>query len=189
MSPDAPSIIQQIIAPATLIPACGLLLLSSTSRMNTLLARIRAFHAERLDVWQRDAKPATRDHAVRALRLEGLEHQTNRLLRRVRLLRANMLLLVVAIACNLLSVIGLALHNALGERMLTIYAASAGVFILGIVVMLAAMLASFFEILPIAETVRYEHDRVEALCAQPPPSDANAPPPPLTPDADEGAGL
>ncbi len=189
MSITAPSIIEQIIAPATLIPACGLLLLSSTARMNTLLARIRAFHAEALDVWRRDASPDTRDHAVRNLRLEGLDHQTNKLLRRVRLLRLNMLLLVVAIACNLLSVIGLAIHNAMGGSSLAVYALAAGVFILGIAVMLAAMVASFFEILPIAETVRYEHQRVRDLCAQPPPSAADAPPSSSSSSASEGTGL
>ena len=52
MLQNANSIIQQIIAPATMVPACGLLILSSTVRMNTALGRVRAFHTERLDVWK-----------------------------------------------------------------------------------------------------------------------------------------
>ena len=157
-----PQVIQQIVAPAVMIPACGLLLLSSTARMNTVLARIRAFHRERLDVWREETSEGTRHHQVRTLRLEGLEHQTHRLLHRAALLRVTMILLFVAIACNLLSVIGLALRFV--TDIPGLYEGAVGVFVVGIVLMLGAMGTSVLEVGRILETIRYEHGRVERLC-------------------------
>jgi len=163
MSGINPEIIQQILAPAAMIPACGLLLLSSTARMNTVLARIRAFHAERLDVWRSNAETGTRDDSVRSLRLEGLEHQTHQLLSRAALLRWTMLQLFGAVACNLLSIVGLALLY-LTNHQDAFYTASVMVFVTGIVLVLGSMATSALEVKRILETVRYEHARVECLC-------------------------
>lgn len=162
------TIIQQIVAPAAMIPACGLLLLSSTARMNTVLSRIRAFHHERLDVWKEDPQPGSRAGRVRELRLEGLEHQTHRLLRRAELLRASMLMLIVAVACNLLSVIGLAAGFVVEHVSTTLRDGAAAVFVAGVIAMVGAMVTSFLEVFRITETVTYEHKRVEALCAEGP---------------------
>lgn len=186
MTESDASIIQQIIAPATMIPACGLLLLSSTARMNTVLARIRAFHAERLSVWKSETVPGTRDDAVRELRLEGLEMQTRRLLRRAGLLRVTMLLLFAAVACNLLSLTGLALAMVLHEGREAALSVAGVLFIIGVLVMLGAMVSSFLEVFRITETVRYEHGRVRALCHADPPGDAG---PGLSPASGEGFGL
>lgn len=181
------SIIQQILAPAAMVPACGLLLLSSTARMNTVLGRIRTFHAERLDVWRSDAESGSRSDSVRALRLEGLEHQTHKLLHRAALLRITMLQLFGAVSCNLLSVIGLALLYLMDEPPM-VYNAAVIVFILGVLLFLGAMVTSGLEVKRILETVRYEHRRVEGLCAHdgPPPPRSEAP---RTRDTPEGMGL
>lgn len=187
MTASDASIIQQIIAPATMIPACGLLLLSSTARMNTVLARIRTFHAERLSVWKSVSSPGTRDEAVRALRLEGLELQTRRLLGRAGLLRVTMLLLFVAVACNLLSVIGLALALVFEEGRSVVQSLAVALFVGGVVIMLVAMITSFREVFRITETVRYEHARVEALCGSRAPDGDGVPE--LTGHAGEGFGL
>lgn len=181
-------VIRQIIAPATMIPACGLLLLSTTARMNTVLARIRAFHHERLDVWRLDAKPGSRDQQVRDLRLEGLEHQTHRLLSRAWLLRCTMLLLFVAVGCNLLAALGLAARLVVGEAAQWLETAPEVVFIVGIVLMGGAMVSSFLEVLRILETVWYEHRRVEQLCATTP-DDEGASAEIRPPEAIEGTGL
>lgn len=181
--------IQQIIAPATMIPACGLLLLSSTARTNTVLARIRAFHHERLDVWQLETTPGSRTDAVRELRLEGLEHQTHRLLGRARLLRITMLQLFVAITCNLLSMIGLALRFVIEDSSGLIHTLAVVVFIGGIVVMIGAMATSFLEVLRVTETVHYEHRRVEELCDLPTGMPASGGSNQMPPTSGEGMGL
>jgi hypothetical protein len=76
-----------------------------------------------------------------------------------------LLLLVVAVACNLLSVIGLAVRFVIEDASGTIHTGAVVVFIAGIVVMLGAMVTSFVEVKRITETVQYEHKRVEAICA------------------------
>ncbi|MEM7755307.1 MAG: DUF2721 domain-containing protein [Planctomycetota bacterium] len=192
MPVEDPGVIQQLVAPAVMIPACGLLLLSSTARMNTVLARVRAFHSERLDVWRSEHEAGTRHDRVRTLRLEGLQRQTDRLLVRASLLRATMVQLFCAVVCNLVTVIGLALRLVVSEEPTTVYVASVWVFMCGIVFMLGAMVTSVLEVKRILETVRYEHERVESLCGSEPPSDGNATQPPpgaLGRSMGEGMGL
>lgn len=178
-------VIQQLVAPAVMIPACGLLLLSSTARLNTVLARIRIFHKERLDVWCQDPDEASRSGRVRTLRLDGLEAQTHKLLGRARLLRITMLQLFGAITCNLLSVFGLALDYAVGESSLPFYTASVFVFLFGIGGMLGAMVTSVLEVRQITETVEFEHDRVEKLIAEDAPQGVTS----MSAHSGEGSGL
>ena len=184
MAGTDPGVIQQIVAPAVMIPACAMLLLSSTSRMNTVLSRMRTFHKERLDVWCLDPDPESKLARIKAVRLEGIEHQLHRLMARVNLIRAAMLLFVVSIVCNLLSVLGLA-ARAFFEEPGIIHPLSVGVFLLGIVILLAGAVFSFVEIARINETIRYEHDRMERLIDGKQPGDA----PDLTGHQGEGIAL
>ena len=169
MLQNANSIIQQIIAPATMVPACGLLILSSTVRMNTALGRVRAFHTERLEVWSSSTEPGSRHDAVRRLRLEGLAFQTQRLLRRCRLLQFTMLTLFVAVGCNLLSMIALAVHSAVPDAT-GLSVVATGLFVLGVLAFLVAVISSIAEVSKILETLGYEHRRVERLCETPAPA-------------------
>lgn len=189
MAETSAMLIQQMIPPATMIPASALLLLSSTARMNTVLARTRTFHAERLAAWREDAQPGSRAGRVRALRLEGLEHQTTRLIRRATLLRITMLLLFAAIACNLLSMIAIAGLLLAGPGQAWLEMAGGGVFVLGVVCMLAAMATSALEVLRIIETVRYEHDRVDRLCRQDPAAGEHAGDSASAPGGEQGEGM
>ena len=178
---------QQIVAPAVLIPACGLLLMSSTARLNTVLARIRSFHAERLEIWQRVPQPGTPAAAVRALRLEGLEFQAHRLLRRAALLRLSMIQLYLAIGSNLVSALGLLVLFVAPEReQASPLAALPGVaFAIGILLLLGATLTGLLEVTKILETVRYEHERVERLCNTEPCAESRK----IGPDPRRGEGM
>jgi len=184
---DAANVIQEIIAPAAMIPACGLILLSSTARMNTVLARIRAFHHEMLDIWCEEADDASRRGKIRALRIEGLDEQIHRLIRRAGLLRVTMLQLFGAIACNLLSVIGLATRFVIDDAD-RLYTGAVVLFILGVAGMLGAMLTSVLEVRAILVTVLFEHDRVEGLIRTDPPENRERPVGP-GPASGEGTGL
>jgi hypothetical protein len=167
MQPETTQVIQEVVAPAVMIPASALLLLSSTARMNVVLARIRTFHREQLDVWCQDPAEGSRHAAVRETRLEGLEHQVDRLLRRARLLRMTMLLLFGAITCNLPSVLALAAHYVLTDPQV-VYRLSVYLFLVGIALILVAMVTSVLEVGRILETLRYEHRRVARLMSNPP---------------------
>jgi len=177
-------VFQQIVAPAVLIPACGFLLMSSTARMNTVLARVRAFHAERLDVWLSSPEPGSPAEAVRNLRLEGLEYQSHRLLTRAALLRATMALLLLAIGCNLISALGLVAVFFVGELPSALSVVPSVSFGLGILLMFAATVTSLLEVAKILETVRYEHERVERLCETGPAGGTET----VGPDARAGEG-
>lgn len=172
------AIIQQIIAPATMIPACGLLILSSSARMNMVLARIRAFHVERINIWKLDSEPGSREHTVRDIRLQGLEHQAHRLLRRARFIRLTMLLLFAAVACNLLAVIGLATRFVVDDAGGVIPLLAMGIFMAGILLMIVAMITSMIEVACVTEAATYEHKRVEALCSERSPGEIDGAPSP-----------
>ncbi|MGP1272947.1 MAG: DUF2721 domain-containing protein [Phycisphaerales bacterium] len=162
MSPSNPQIIQELVAPAVMIPASALLLLSSTARMNVVLSRIRTFHREQLEVWCAEPEPASRAAAVRSTRLAGLEHQIDGLLRRAALLRATMLMLFLAIGCNLLSMIFLGLRY-LEAAPGGLYELAVGAFLLGVLLLFAALVTSVLEVAAILQTLRYEHDRTREL--------------------------
>lgn len=164
--PEA-TVIQQIVAPAVMIPACGLLLLSTTARLNSTLGRLRAFHHEQLEIWRTDAPPGSRTRRVRDLRLEGLEAQGERLLRRIWLMRTTMLLLFGAITCNILASLALA-GEFIAEEPLSIRVVGVVVFVIGLLLMLAAMVSSAAEVSMAMGSVRYEHERVRRLVAEDP---------------------
>ena len=171
---DQQQAFEQIVAPAVLIPACGLLLMSSTARLNVVLGRIRAFHSERLEIWVSHPESGTEADLVRSLRLEGLEFQSTRLIARARLLRTAMLFLLLAIGSNLLSAVGLVFAFLVREvpRICEVFPTAA--FGLGIVLLLAATVTSLIEVSKVLETVQYEHDRVDALCQMPAPASSAA---------------
>ncbi len=158
--------IQQLVAPAVMISASGLLLLSSSARMNTVLARIRVFHAERLALWRGEPEAGSRPDRVRTLQLEDLHRQTGRLLHRAGLLRATMLQLFSAVGCHLVSILALAAGVITEDAgaMGWLGAAAVWVFLIGIGLTLSAMATSGLEVLAILEAVRYEHRRVDELC-------------------------
>ncbi|MEM8756549.1 MAG: DUF2721 domain-containing protein [Planctomycetota bacterium] len=180
-----PGVIQELVAPAVMIPASALLLLSSTARMNVVLARIRTFHREQLDVWCQDPAAGSKQEAVRETRLEGLEHQVHRLLIRARLLRATMLILFTAITCFLIAMLLLGAQH-LVEEPAPLYRGSVYMLSAGVVLMLTAMVTSIAEVGAILHTLRYEHRRVEYLLGHDPESMIV---PPRTSDAGEGVGL
>ncbi len=184
MADGTGQIIQELVAPAVMIPAAALLLLSSTARMNVVLARIRTFHREQLDIWCQDPADGSKQAAVRHTRLEGLDHQMHRLLRRAALLRATMLLLFGAITCFLCAML------CLGARFIApdpdlLYRVSVYLIIGGIGLMLSAMVTSILEVGAILETLRYEHRRVVGLLA----SDPTGERPVFFDERGEGSGL
>lgn len=162
-----PSAIQQIVAPAVMIPACGLLLLSTNARLNTALGRIRAFHHEQLEIWRIDAAPGSRAARIRSLRLEGLDTQGERLLRRIALMRITMLVLFGAITCNIVASLSLA-GELIAEETMTIRVIGVGIFVFGLILMLLAMVTSAIEVYMAMGSVRYEHERVSRLVCEDP---------------------
>lgn len=151
-------ILNLLLAPVVLISACGLLCLSATNRLGTILARIRTMHRERVDTHLvlRD-DPHFQD--IQHMRLEALQSQAHSMLRRAALIRNELFLLYSAILLMLLCSLLLGL-SVLFDISRTIGVA---LFVLGIVSMIAAIAFALFEVACSLRAVRDEHERVKAI--------------------------
>ena len=157
---DDATLIQQLLAPVLIIPACGLLILSASARLSALLARIRAMHADRLEVFQSNDEENPRAAAVRAVQLEGLEQQTHAMLRRATMQRNALQLLFCSV--GLMAISSLMLGVSVLAPGLDIVAGAA--FIAGLVLVLIAMVCCVVEMAGALDPIRYEHKRIESLC-------------------------
>ncbi len=152
-------VIQLLVVPAVIIPACGLLVLSTSARLNAIIARVRVMHGERLSAY---VEPATNGHAgqVRAMRLEGIDDQTTRMLCRARLMRITLLMLFCAVICLVISSLLLGVSIFFDG----VDAVAVIIFVGGLLCVLVAMVSSIIEISRALEAVGFEHDRVTKLC-------------------------
>ncbi len=153
------TLIELLVAPAVLIPACGLLAMSSSARLSAILGRVRDLHKQRLESYLVHDTEDERAMRVRAVRLEGLEVQAHSLIRRAALTRASLMLNYASIVSLLLSsmTLGVAVAWAPAE-----YAAM-GFFVLGLLILLAAVIVAMLDVRRALTWVRYEHDRVAGL--------------------------
>ena len=156
------TLIELLVAPAVLIPACGPLAMSTSARLSAILARVRDLHRQRLESYVLDTADDERAKAVREIRLEGLEVQAHWLIRRAAKTRASLLLIYSSIAALLLSstALGIAVAWAPAEY------AALGFFALGLLILLAAVVVAMLDISQSLRWVRYEHDRVAGLDGQ-----------------------
>lgn len=156
-----PSVINELVAPAVLIPACGLLVLSTNARMMTVLSRLRHVHAEIVALYVDEPQEHPRAKHARQIRFVGMEEQSDLMLRRLRLMKATMMLLLGAVLCLLASggLIGVAGVFDLAA----VGAAAVGSFLLAGVCMAAAIVVSLVEIGIGLKTVLTEHERVCGL--------------------------
>lgn len=153
------TLIQLLLAPSVLIPACGLLAMSTSARLSAIIARIRDLHRQRLSDYVLLDEDNERSRQVRTIRLEGLEVQAQCLIRRAGLTRASLLLEYTSIVALLLS------SSSLGVAMIwepAEYFAGA-FFILGLTILLVAMLIAIFDVRQALRWVVYEHERLATL--------------------------
>ena len=102
--------LQPLLAPVVLISACGLMIMALNARAMTAKARIRQFHLERLSICEK-ANAAGMTTATQRLRYEGVGHQSNNLLCRLRLMRAALMCKVGCIVLMLVSSLLIGLHG------------------------------------------------------------------------------
>ncbi len=94
-------IIQLMLAPAVMISACGLLLLSINNRYSLVVNRIRLLNEEKRRLMMKvgDKKPETEDN----VRLESIAKQISLLVLRGKLVRNSVLAYIVGIALFVLT--------------------------------------------------------------------------------------
>lgn len=154
------SFIELLMAPAVLVPSCGLLVMSTSARLSSILARIRDLHRQRLDAFLIPDSDDERQGQVRGLRLEGLEVQTHWLIKRAASTRASLHLIYLSIAVLLLS------SGVLGLSLLwkpTEYGAVV-LFALGMLLLFGAVVLAVRDVAQSLTWVRYEHERIAKLC-------------------------
>ncbi|MCE5230829.1 DUF2721 domain-containing protein [bacterium] len=173
------TLLQIILAPVVLISACGLLCLALYNRLSTIISRARAFHRELFDVQTQLARIGNSDEDVVAQiqnRIEILNGQTGQLIARAAQIRN-------AIACLLLTVVSMLVCSLLlaalalladpnqiatgiafmiaGPQHVVVYAAGC-VFVLGILLMIAAMAFAITELSRALDPVYVEyHEMIE----------------------------
>ena len=148
-----------LLAPVVLISACGLLCISATTRLGTILARIRTMHRERIDVHLVEHRDDARFQAIQGIRLDALQHQAKRMLTRATMIRNELFLLYVAILLLLTS----SLLFGLSIWFDTSHLVAMAVFVVGIVSMIGAISLAVVEVARSLQAVRFEHERVQAL--------------------------
>lgn len=160
--PQATShIIQQLVAPAVMISAAGLLCLALFNRLSTLVARVRAFGVERTNLLRAAGVPGPTlaVNALTRVRLEALEEQTSSLLRRARLIRNAIVLMICGVLCQLACtlLIGLSLAAAWPE------VAALAAFVLGVLATAAAMVCVLAELRRSLDDAQSEHRVLEEM--------------------------
>lgn len=143
-------IIQLILAPAVMINACGLLLLSTNNKYSLILNRIRLLNDEKRKLF----KKAGEKNFEENLRLESLIKQIGQMMIRAKLMRDAVLCYTGGVALFIVAslLIGLQFFSkALHSPYLVI-----GVFLLGIIAMLLGALFAFLDAKRGYDIVQYE---------------------------------
>lgn len=154
--------LELLVAPVVIIPACGLLVLSISARMNAVIGRTRGLHRERIDVYLHKEDNDPRWHAVRTMRIEGLDTQADQMLHRCQLMQHGIRLLYGTVICLVIT----SLLLGLSVEWPALQTTALIVFGVGMFGMLAAMVVGIREVSLALEAVRYEHGRVANLCDQ-----------------------
>ena len=152
---DVLKVIQMLVAPVVMISACGLLCLAFYNRLSVLVSRIRTFNQERLTILDKLNGPAMENQrdGLRA-RLAAVDVQVQAIMARAKLVRNTLFGLVTCIICMVLTslCLGLAL---LAEQMTMV---ALGVFVLGVLSLLVAMIVALVELQRSLQPVALDRD-------------------------------
>jgi ABC-type nickel/cobalt efflux system permease component RcnA len=157
------------VGPIIVISACGLLCLAFYNRLAAVVTRLRAFHRERLHAHEalnhaRKENPADETAAVMHHELLGmLETQTRHVTRRAKLIRGALTCLLATIGCLAICSLALGLSTFWPGLMCV----AAVMFIVGLVLLIAAIVFALVEIRhaldPIELESRFVREMVEQL--------------------------
>lgn len=153
------SLIELLLAPAVLLPACGLFAMSTSARLSAILARIRDLHQQRLHAFAELPSAEGTTSLVYALRVEGLEVQSHWLIRRAGLTRTSLSLVYASTAALLLS------SMSLGASLVWDQAEYAALVLFGVGVLLLTGSVAFamLDVRQALRWVKYEHNRIAEL--------------------------
>jgi Protein of unknown function (DUF2721) len=152
---------QFILAPTVLVNACAVLLGGLLAHYAAINVRLRDMNRERLERL-RDANAGGAD-ALTLERLSEIDTQLPELLQRHRLVRDALLFVYAGASCCVLSMLLIALANALESRVVSGLALL--VFLLGTALALLGLLVVSFEIRRSHRALEFEVSRVSGIGA------------------------
>lgn len=158
-------IVSASVAPIVVISACALLTLAFYNRLASIISRLRGFQRERLTEQEQVHRlerldpPDERLLGRRRRVLENLAEQTQRTLRRAKLIRLTLLCLLGAIALLVIS----SIFNGLTVVWPEAHVGAAILFLSGMLLMLAGIACAMAELLAALEVVESETRLVSEL--------------------------
>jgi hypothetical protein len=134
--------ISLILAPAVMISSCAIFLNGIITRYESVGARMRAMHHERLELlqgWEHTTSSGVSTDGFRTHRIHEIEVQLPRLLHRHRLLRNAVLTENAAIACFVTSMVIIALaaltnSSPIATAALLIFLIGTGALLVGVII-------------------------------------------------------
>ncbi len=148
---NALQIIQLMVAPAVMISACGLLLLSLNNRYSMVVNRIRILNEEKRKLMKQFGEAYSTDDNVR---LESLAKQIQFLIARARLVKNSVISYSIAIALFILTSLLLGISSVLSLSKLNYFIIAA--FLGGMVSVFSGVLFTVFEARKGFEIIMYE---------------------------------
>ena len=129
---DTSHVLSASVAPVVLISACGLVTLALYNRLGTILARIRAFHSQKIELLKQRHEQGRTEHAML---LEMLDTQIEVVTVKARMVQKGLGCLLAAIAaflvCSLLAGAA-ALHEEVGPAAIVVGAFGNILFLIGL---------------------------------------------------------
>jgi hypothetical protein len=156
---DTANIIRDLVAPAVMISAAGLLVLSTNARLVAVLTQLRALHHERAELLSRLQSGDRTERHVKSLRLDGLRSQTSVMLASARWMRFTLIALFLSIVLMILCSACLGISTVAES----FYPGAIVCFGLGTFAIATGMIASAVEVAGVLRGATFEHQRVGSL--------------------------
>ena len=152
---DSP--IQQLLPPAVIISACGLLCLAQFAHYTAVVARVRQFHREYFKAFAQIRDSAPDERPLLEELCQELEQQARKVLGLAGLIRNALIFLVLAVICMILTSL------IIGAEMVwpKVNGLAVSVFITGLFCMLTGMVFVLTEIRVGLRPVQHEHRELE----------------------------
>jgi hypothetical protein len=160
-----PQVVSASVAPVVVISACGLLSLAFYNRLAAIIARVRGFQRERLHAQEEIHRLSRQNPSdVESLEwrrrfLDNLGEQTDRTIRRARLVRMTLLCLLGTIGLLVLS----SLFNGLTVLWPQAQFGAAVLYLAGMVLLLVGIIFAIAELLAALDVVESETELVDEL--------------------------
>lgn len=169
---NALATIQLLVAPVVMISACGLLCLALYNRLAAIVSRARTFHKERFDALAQLERSAPGDAPVKTggalvktaplrQRVDLLDAQVDQILWRGALVRNALMLLLATVLCML----GCSLALGLSILSRAFAGVALGLFVLGVVTAIAAIVCAIAELRRALDPVLLEATAIDELDA------------------------